>query len=116
MTDVDKAVNKIHQWLRASGISETRLGLLSAANGGAIPKTHPQVHGVTWMRYRPCSTILSGTRPCRNREPTCRSGFAKYWDSYTMRIATPALPARMQMSRAKRQGGKEMKWRCSPPL
>ena len=38
MTDVDKAVNKIHQWLRASGISETRLGLLSAANGGAIER------------------------------------------------------------------------------
>ena len=38
MTDVDNAIRKINRWLEASGMPEARLGLLSAANSGAIER------------------------------------------------------------------------------
>ena len=38
MTDVDNAVRKISRWLEASGMPEARLGLLSAANSGAVER------------------------------------------------------------------------------
>lgn len=38
MTEVDKALRKIDLWLKASGVPEARLGLLSAANSGAIER------------------------------------------------------------------------------
>ena len=38
MTYVDDAIKKINRWLKATGYSEGRLGLLAAANAGAVPR------------------------------------------------------------------------------
>jgi ABC-type phosphate/phosphonate transport system substrate-binding protein len=38
MTDIDNAIKKIDRWLSQTKTSESRLGLLSAANAGAIQR------------------------------------------------------------------------------
>ena len=38
MTDVDNAIKKIDKWLSLSKVTESRLGLLSAANAGAVER------------------------------------------------------------------------------
>ena len=38
MTDVDNAIKKIERWLEASQVPESRLGLLAAANAGAMER------------------------------------------------------------------------------
>jgi hypothetical protein len=38
MTDVDGAIEKSDRWLKKTGTSESRLGLLSAANAGAVER------------------------------------------------------------------------------
>jgi hypothetical protein len=50
MTDVDNAIKAIERWLTQTGTSESRLGLLSAANAGAIQRIRNGTAQVATLR------------------------------------------------------------------